>query len=509
MKKSFALLSVALAFACGKSDPQALEESVRFTSFKFTAADNPGFSSSGDVNCTISGDGITALIPYVKSGEGLVPSFGGDFARVEVGGTAQVSGNSPQDFRSTVTYRLVGERGSVRDYRVTVKVYTGLPIVEITTDGSAAVASKDDYVNGSVSVSKTPEFSSGYQGRMRIKGRGNATWNYEKKPYRIKFDSKSAILDMPADKDWVLLAEYCDKSLLRTSYLFELAKLFGLPWTPRSHHVELFMNGAYQGTYLMGEHVKVAADRADIASDGFLFERDNYWYNEPLWFTTNRGVSFTFKYPDPDGEIASGDEKYNFIKNFMNNFEAALYRTDYRDPGVGYRKYIDAENFARWYLVQEILGNIDTNPYYALESRTSKLKMYPVWDAEWSLGLAAAGNNGWAAPPTVSPVGALYWRHNTYFDRLLTDPYFAGIVKAQWALFKSDYNIRLRGRISAIEENLIHSQVKNFQRWPILGRYISVGLVKFDTWQQEVDYADNFLTQRIAAIDAQIAAFGQ
>lgn len=83
---------------------------------------------------------------------------------------------------------------------------------------------------------------------MRIRGRGNATFGYPKKPYKIKLDEKSEILGMPSDKEWVLLANYCDKSLLRTSIAFKLSELMSMPWTPRTEFVELFLNGRYEGT---------------------------------------------------------------------------------------------------------------------------------------------------------------------------------------------------------------------------------------------------------------------
>jgi hypothetical protein len=276
--------------------------------------------------------------------------------------------------------------------------------------------------------------------------------------------------------------------MLRTSYGFELAQLAGLPWTPRRQHVELFMNGAYQGTYLMCEQVEAATNRANVQEDGFLFERDNYWNMEPLHFTTIKGHHYTFKYPDTE-DIAQGDPNYLFIRDWMNAFETDLYSAHFTDPATGYRRHIDVESFARWYLVQETLGNIDTNPYFALESRSGKLKVYPVWDFEWSLGLAAAGANGWAQPPTISPVEQFYWRNNVYYDRLFQDPYFANLVKERWTQMKTEWLPALETKIKELKDELRYAQKENFTRWPILGRYISVGLVKFSTWEEETDYA--------------------
>ena len=222
---------------------------LRFLSFSFNKSLNPQLAE--DVRGTIVDDKITLLLPETASGIdlNLIPSFIGEYKNVEVAGKVQTSGVTAQNFIQTVNYILTSEKGTTKTYEVTVKVFTGIPIVWIETENREAITSKEDYVKGTVTISKTPPFTEGFEATMRIRGRGNATWSYAKKPYRIKLDSKSKILGMPADKDWVLLAEYCDKSLLRTTYAFELSKLMELPWTPHGYHVEVFLNGSYNGTY--------------------------------------------------------------------------------------------------------------------------------------------------------------------------------------------------------------------------------------------------------------------
>jgi hypothetical protein len=196
----------------------------------------------------------------------------------------------------------------------------GVPVISIMVEGGLTIDSKDEYRNISVTVSDGGQTVLEASGRA--KGRGNATWGYDKKPYKIKFDEKQGLLGFAPNKDWVLLAEYCDKSLMRTSYMCELAKTVGLPYPIHYRHVELYVNGEYLGVYVLTDQVEKKKNRVDIADDGFLFENDNYFWEEPLNFMTDRRQYwYTFKYPDPeDGEIASGDASYNFIKGFMNDF---------------------------------------------------------------------------------------------------------------------------------------------------------------------------------------------
>ena len=238
-----------------------------------------------------------------------------------------------------------------------------VPVISIDVKGGGGIESKEEYVKVNVTIQETEDIV--YSAAGRAKGRGNATWGYEKKPYKIKFDEKLGVLGFAANKEWVLLAEYCDKSLMRTAYMCELARTVGLPYPIHYRHVNLYLNGKYMGIYVLTDQVEKKSHRVDIEDDGFLFENDNYFWEEPLNFMTDhRQYWYTFKYPDPeDGEIVSGDKNYRFITGFMNDFEAALYGDAFKDPEIGYRKYIDVEAFAKWFLVQELIANLEPNMY--------------------------------------------------------------------------------------------------------------------------------------------------
>lgn len=373
-----------------------------------------------------------------------------------------------------------------------------VPVVSIDIEDGASITSKDYYRNISLKITEGDDCL--LEATGRAKGRGNATWiNYPKKPYKVKFDSKQSVFGFPANKDWVLLAEYCDKSFLRTAYLHELSRLADVAYPINYRHVQLYMNDQYMGLYVWADQVEKKTNRVDIADDGFLFENDNHYYNEPLNFKTSRnGYYYTFKYPDPeDGEIASGDENYNFIKGFMNDFETALYGSDFKDPENGYRKFIDPRSFAKWFLVQELIGNLDTNMYYVLKSRQDKLVIGPLWDAEWSLGLAyTTPGSGWAEPPTQPDSEQAIWSEWKYFGRLFEDPYFVGIVKEEWEKLRPLLPA-FRNKMADIADSISEDQKQNFEKWDILDKIVSVELVCNYTWEAEVEYAADFFDKRV------------
>lgn len=477
-----------------------------FTRFYLAAANNEGLLE--DFDCPISQEGVIDVVcPRLDSSVGIIPSFEGDFESVTVEGVVQTSGVTPQDFNNEIHYLLSNPAGKTTKYTVRIRTLNGLPRVDIDTDGKAAVTSKEEYVDATITISNTPEFGN-LVARGGVKGRGNATWtNYPKKPYKIKFEDKTSPFGKPKNKHWVLLADYCDKSLMRTAYMSEVSKTIGLPWSISVQHVDLYLNGLYLGTYIFTEHVRKDSDRVDVEDEGFLFENDNYYYNEPLYMTTSKNWKYTFKHPDAeDGEIVKGDESYNFILNYMNSFEKALYSDNFKDEENGYRKYIDARSFAKWYLVNELTGNLEPNIYYSMVDRQSKVQMNPEWDAEWSLGLAARGNDwaGWALPPAESRVDIEIWKKERYFPRLFEDPYFVDLVRQEWEAFKPQKE-QLQATLRQRAMSIIHSQSDNFVKWPILESYISVGLVCLGNWIDEYEYVATFFDNRCAWFEGYVA----
>ena len=382
-----------------------------------------------------------------------------------------------------------------------------LPSLDIATAGGAAVESKEDYVNATFSLT-TGEGSIETGGRIR--GRGNAIWTYEKKPYKIKLDASQSLCGMPANRDWVLLADYCDKSLLRTMWMCALSEAVGMPYTIRFQYVELTLNGDYLGIYLLAEQVKKGSNRVDIAEDGYIIEDDHYWAQEPLYFSTTNGGRYTFKYPDAgDEEITRVSESFFYIRDFMRELEEALYGADFRDRERGYSAWLDVDTFVKWYLVNELLCNYDPNFYYVLPTRGARLMMYPLWDFEWSLGLAgrAASGMGWAEPPFVSPADIELWSREKYFARLFQDPAFVDEVRTQWALLKNSLP-EVKDKVQKAAESISVAQKHNFERWPVLDQYVSVGLIALGSWEAEVAYLEEFFDRRAAWFDTFISEFG-
>ena len=398
------------------------------------------------------GQEIIIKSPLITSPE-LVASFD-EKCEIFVNGVKQVHGVTMNDFSEPVTYTLKnGESFTVR------VLHSGLPMVFIETAGGAAIPSKhSDWLAGSKITIYNSDWTLAYEGEMGIRGRGNSTWGYPKKPYAIKLDSKAEILGMPKHKRWVLLANWLDRTILRNCCSFELASRSGLAYTPRGQFVEVFINGKHNGNYFLCEQIKVDKNRVNVdehdtavTDGGYLFELDSYYDEEFKFKSSVRNLPYMFK--DPDEDIT--DEQFEFVKNYVNNLEAALY-DDERFAAGEYRNYIDVESFVDWWLVMELTGIWEPNhpkSSYMHKNSGGKLVMGPVWDFDWE---------------TYIPSYANQYRISTamYYERLLQDPYFISVVKERWNTYKENFRTLPEFILQKADE-IRPSESFNNEMWPV------------------------------------------
>jgi len=429
---------------------------------------------------------ITKLPDRTSFQLGETPDFTGiEVAEVFTDSTKKPNKNykiswSTDIFKKGSTQATVSARGRSVTFDISFDgdlVNTGLPVVYINTEDEKPVVSKDDYVNGNMIIKNEGEIVS--ENSMRIKGRGNATWTYEKKPYKIKLDKKAPILGMEEAKDWVLLANYTDKTLMRVGISLYLSRLMQFPWTCDDRFVELVLNGEYMGNYQLVEPVEQGTNRVNIPDDGYLFERDGYYDQEPNYFVSTMGYGFSFKNPDPEDDLTP--QQWEYIKNYMDEFESILQSSTFDDPLEGYIRFIDKPSFVKWFVFQNIMANMDTNVYMVKEDMgDSKVEMYPVWDFEWSIGI------GWYEGARPRPANYYVWNSNAfYYDRLLQDPSFRRDIRELWqSLSVTD---KILNYIDSTSAMLDASQQLNFKRWDIMNKRVSVGGIPMGSYEKEVE----------------------
>lgn len=492
----------------------------KLESFSFTPEFNEELEEV--VAGKISGSDITISIPYSVSSDALVATFSYVGNSVKVGDKEQTSDVTPNDFSEPVAYSVTSENGKTIDYTVTVtKNQKRIPRVYINTAGGAPIVDKVNYVSSTVRVEDLDEYYTDgveFTGAAEVRGRGKLTWGMDKKPYRVKLDKKTSLLGMGSDKNWALLANHTDKTLLRNITAFEISKIAEMSWTPSSYSVDFYLNDEYKGVYALTEHVKVSKERLNMelvtSSDnsgealtgGYFLELD-FHYDEPYKFKTGlKALPIMFK--DPDEPTTA---QFDYVKNYFNTAEQVLYSTNFKDPVNGYRKHIDVESFINYYIVQELAKNVDGNmrgSCYLAIRRNGKIEQPLVWDFDiafgnadhitWEQGASSREWDGWYIK-TCSP----------WFDRFFEDPYFVSELKKRWNELKP----QLDGIPDFIREHAValqDAQARNYgikanggAGWSITKPEWNTSIIR-GSYKAEVDYLVDFVEKRLQWLDTNI-----
>ena len=216
-----------------------------------------------------------------------------------------------------------------------------------------------------------------------VKGRGNATWDWEKKPYNLKLRAEADLLGLGAASDWVLLANVYDPSSLRNKIVYDAADRIGLECSPGTRWVDLYLNGEYAGLYLLSEKNEIHPQRVDLdPRTGNLVsieKQDRLWEYEAS-FVTPGGVPVRIR-STPDQEGA---------QQTLLALERAAVSPEGVDPQTGksWQEMIDEDSWARKYLVEEVFGNLDAGSIsqFFYWDADGEIFAGPVWDYDVSMG---------------------------------------------------------------------------------------------------------------------------
>lgn len=383
-----------------------------------------------------------------------------------------------------------------------------LPVLHITTEGKQDIVIKGLYLNADFQLEDI-DGDILNNGTLEIRGRGNSTWDMEKKPYRLKLTDSSELLGMPANRHWVLLANYADKSLLRNNLAFYLSEKVGMQYTVRSRHVELMLNNEYMGVYQLAEHVRVSKNRVDIPelkitdtdpdkiTGGYFIEIDSR-YGEDYCFPADASPEMVFCLVSPETLNEPGWEPHKaYITDYLKDTENALYSQNFDDDDLGYRAYMDVESTINYYLVNELFKNVDGNlrlSTFMFKPRDGKLTFGPLWDFDIAIGNVNYGGadttDGW------------HIRNAPWFTQLFSDNQFNQEVQQRWQMLKND-NL-LPDLIAYIDQRAAHleeAQQRNFVRWDILGTWVWPNRVVTGSYEEEITELKKWLTERYNWMD--------
>jgi hypothetical protein len=447
-----------------------------------------------------------------------------------------VSGSS-SDLSST-TFLSLGLSDSFRHYRPVPDWFnepfvfssSDIPIMVIDTEGRHIVdepkimARMGIIDNGAGNRNSVTDAFNEYDGWIGIEYRGNASMNIsDKKPFTFETrneegsDRNVEILGLPDEDDFILRAAYIDKTLMRDALAYHISRSIGR-WAPRTRHVEVVLNGSYEGVYILEEKIKpdnnrldiTRMDSSDIAGEaltgGYIWSVQQSDENDVV-FDRNEadGNKRVLKYPKPD-EVTP--EQLAYISRLEQDFCDVMYGPYYNDPALGYMSYIDVSSFIDEIIIQELTSNSDAYSWsgFLYKDRGEKINAGPAWDFDQALSNSTHNDghryNEWiiAKPDGYRPY---------FWDRLFAENDIQNALNTKWNVYRQDVlsNDRIFAFIDSVTNYLAEAQEHNFKKWPILGVPVwrSLPGVEFrNTYQREVDYMKDWLTNHLAWMDAQL-----
>lgn len=409
---------------------------------------------------------------------------------------------------------------------------TVLPLVVINTVGG--VITDEPKVAAQMKIIRNTDGSPNhiddvpniYNGEIGIEQRGNSSAYMPKKSFNLETrnaDSTNlnvALLDMPADNDWVLIANYSDKTLMRNYYSYDLFRDMD-HWAPRMQFCELILDSEYQGIYLLGEHIKQGPDRVDVAdllpadttgeelTGGYIFKvdwfnfDDIYWQSEFPAINATSNLNYILEYPRQE-DVQS--QQLAYIKSYVDSFELSMIDPDYNDTISGYSKYISTNSFIDYILLNEFTKNVDGYRLstFLYKEKNGKLKAGPPWDYDLSWGNADY-MEGWSTD------GWCYEIQTTYTDQcpfwwqqFFTDTSFMNALQCRWqTLRESVFNPdTINHKIDSIATLLEPAIDLNFTKWPILGVYVWPNPSPIpEDYAGELNNLKTWVTNRITWLD--------
>lgn len=363
-------------------------------------------------------------------------------------------------------------------------------------------------------ITDTPD----YVGRGGLRNRGSSSQNFPKKQYAFETwdldgeDKNVSIWGFPAESDWILYgpAQY-DRALISNALAYELSNQAGR-YAVRTRFCEMYLNtndrlvsdNDFIGLYIFMEKISRGAERVAVErlypwdstepriSGGYALSIDRAGDGS---FSTSRGRNLNYVYPK--GEDIT-KKQTAWIRAYFNQFESALYGSNFKDPQRGYARYIDVDSFVDHHLLNLLPLNVDAFRLsgYMFKKRGGKLELGPVWDFDRALN-STDGRDDRAESWSGGGGGTDFLTYG-WFAQLFNDPHFWMKLIDRWfELRDSVYSLEnLNATIDSMVDDISEAQPRNTQRW---GQYGP----RYGSFAGEITALKNWLELRANWIDRQ------
>lgn len=434
-------------------------ESQPLSSFEFLKSVNKDLPK--DSKCTLVGNTILSFLPIPPTT--LIPTFVTSARSVYVNGQLQESGVTAQDFSVPVVYELWMRNGEKLTYTLSCDyMLSAVPHIYIQTSDPSytEIESKDYYVEATLEI-KGKNVYENYSGETEIKGRGNSTWGMPKKPYRLKLKEKASLCGFGEAKNYVLLANHIDPTLMLNAVAFKMGQLLDMPFTNHVVPVDVTLNGNYKGSYVLTEQVEVKKNRIDLDEDNCIVWEFDTNYDEDLKFKSDAfGLPVMVKDPDLT------DAQFDYWRKDLNDF-LKLFAQDPLANNT-YVDLIDIESVAKYILIYNFTHNMEINhpkSIYMHKEGSGKYVMGPIWDFDWAFDYEGKYEHFRSYNSTLWNEYMTNGAGTRFFRRFLEDSRVTKIYKEVWEDFYANKLDMLLLYVDEYAKILAPSVVENSRIW--------------------------------------------
>ncbi len=481
---------------------------------------------------------------------------------VYVGATKLISGAATTAFANGGEFTLTCGESS---YKLIIMTGSEVPALFINTASGSldAIHADKEYEEAGDMLLIKKDNTIVYDDLLEsIKGRGNSTWEREKKPYNIKLASKTNILEMGKSKKWSLIANDDDDTLARNYTVFSIARDADMTFTPDAKPIDLYINSEYRGSFLITTRVQIDDNRVEITdlegqtedlnenelntyprggtygtfsgqlegtskwfeipnnpeniTGGYLLEMEiaNRYPAEASGFVTTTSQPVVIKGP----EFAS-KEQVAYISEYYQDFEDAVFSdTGINNKGKHYTEYCDLTSLAQVYIVNEwaLYMDASTTSSYFYKDADGKMYAGPVWDYDIAIGNSDVDRFGvdLKDPTSWWVCNGRQYRNTifgtadvleqpTLFNKLCKHEDFMAEVRRLWdGTFKDIFTRYASTDIRTYTSSIAYTTKMNAVRW---NRYSTTDMALIEAGiTGEINFMVDFATRRTAFLDANL-----
>lgn len=441
----------------------------------------------------------------------FLPSWAeGRLIQTEGSGLQTVSGEGSKSFSLPIlssgqSFRLEGGQ--------TLTILTGsqIPSVYLTLKHDLShISSDQEQSDSGQALILSGDGETVYGGGLeKIKGRGNTSWEQEKKPYNITLQDSVTLPGMTGQTTDYSLVSSSDLTFLRNRISNEMGELAGTG-SMACIRVNLYINNSFEGVYELYQRItpenmnlsdleELTEQANPLRSEeslnqlttgltlddwnqsitgkwwdyennpenitgGYILEADNAmrYSGEASGFILESGAYMVAKSP-----AYLSEAQYQYISSYVQECENVMRESVGLDDYQALSAYIDIPSFVGKYLVEEVSKNIDcsSTSQYFYKDQDGLLHAGPVWDYDWAYGVERIQEEIDYMDPTGFSArdipGSLIWWQLLYYN----NAFYQDVVSLYESVLYPWLNELVETGLTQWAQELSASAVMDYLRW--------------------------------------------